>query len=129
MKTLATLPEYLFASDDGSLYDTRLPDWSSRPLRPVFRKQFQDIRCTAHLKATLRAGEWTFPGCYPLYFVTADGEALSFESVRSNLRLVLDAIRSRDNSGWRVTGCQVNYEDTNLRCAHSDKLIPSAYGE
>lgn len=45
------------------------------------------------LRETLRAGPYVWPSGYPLYFVADDGEALSFESVRANIRQVLRSIR------------------------------------
>jgi hypothetical protein len=126
-----TLPAHLFVSScDGALYDTRIPHWSSLPpLRANYSRGMREIASTADLKAALRNGEYAWPGGYPLYFLASDGEALSFDSVRENLRQILDAIQERDNSGWRVVGVDVNYEDAELYCAHSGKRIPSAYAE
>ncbi len=81
------------------------------------------------LRETLRAGPYAWPGGYPLYFVADDGEALSFDSVRANIRQVLRSIRDGVNDGWRVLGVDVNYEDPALFCAHSGDRIPSAYSE
>ena len=84
---------------------------------------------TKQLKAQLRAGPFAWPGGYPLYFVADDGEALSFDAVRDNFRSVLSSMRSRTNDGWRVVGCEINYEDAGLYCAHTGKRIESAYTE
>lgn len=124
------LPPHLFACDDGALYDTRNPAWSrENPLRPVFNRSFGTIENAAQLKATLRAGSYAWPGGYPLYFLASDGEALSFEAVRENLREILFAIATHSRCGWRVVGCAINWEDTALYCAHSGAKIESAYGE
>lgn len=78
----------------------------------------------------LAGGAYAWPGGYPLYFITADGEALSFESAQANQGLILEAINTADiSSGWQVIGCDVNWEDTQLICAHSNKKIQSAYGD
>lgn len=115
---------------DGALYDTRRQNWHKLPpVRAVYRRSFSEIRTTAELKATLRAGAWAWPGAYPLFFETSDGCALSFESVRKNLRAVLDSIRNRHQDGWRIVGCAVNWEDDELRCEHSGERIASAYAE
>lgn len=74
-------------------------------------------------------GPWAWPGGYPVYFVMSDGEALSFKAARENRRLILEAIRDRDFTGWRVIGADINWEDTSLYCADSGERIPSAYGE
>lgn len=126
-----TLPAHLFISDVcGDLHDTRVPNWSTvPPLRANFRRSYEAIETVDQFKATLRNGGFTFPGCYPLYFVCSDGEALSFEAARENFREIVAAISSRSNCGWRVVGCSVNYEDSDLFCAHSGKPISSAYGD
>lgn len=124
----------LFVSEtDGALYDTRDSDWANNPVRPNYARHNTAIESSADLRATLRAGESTRLGCYPLYFITSDGAALSFDSVRSNLRLVLESIRDGargyPSDGWRVEACAVNYEDSALLCDHSGESIPSAYSD
>jgi hypothetical protein len=84
---------------------------------------------TQDLKKQLRAGEFAWPGGYPLYFVTDDGAALSFDAVRENIRSVLWSMRHGVNDGWRVIGCDVNWEDPSLYCDHTGARIPSAYAE
>lgn len=124
-----TLPDHLFASDGGALYDTRQPDWSARPpLRAVYCQHARDIRTAADVKACLRAGQRTDVGGYPLYFVTRDCEALSFDSVRENLASVLSDT-SAGRGDWAVAAVDINYEDSELTCCHSGERIPSAYGE
>lgn len=124
------MPPHLFASDDGALYDTRLPDWSGRPpLRRVWTGHAREIETTAQVKAALRAGEYTDFGGYPLYFVTSDCCALSFDAVRDNLASVLDSVQTGSDDGWRVVGVDINYEDGELCCAHTGERIPSAYAE
>jgi hypothetical protein len=94
------------------------------------RFSYHHVRITtgAELRATLRAGAYAWPGGYPLFFVTDDGCALSFASVRANLRQCIRSIREGwRGDGWRIVGCEINYEDPNLRCEHSGELIGSAY--
>jgi hypothetical protein len=124
-----TRPKHLFESCEGSLHDTRDSDWSKRPLRSIFAQRFSTIETTAALRATLRGGPYAWPGGYPLYFITHDGEALSFASVRKNLATILDSIAHNHKDGWRVVACDVNYEDSTLTCADSGERIESAYGE
>ena len=127
MNPTASRPAYLFVSStDGALHDTRR-DWSAQPLRPVYRRTFARIDTAAQLKATLRAGEFSWPGGYPLYFITDDGAALSFDAVRENFRAVLDSIRRDWSDGWRVVACAVNWEEPDLICEHSGQPIPSAH--
>ena len=125
------LPAHFFISDDGgSLHDTRDPLWASHPLRVNYRRHHRGIDSAEDLKAALRAGEFTDVGGYPLYFVTGDNRALSFESVRANFRECLAGFASPYRQDeWRIVACGINFEDADLRCEESGKLIPSAYGE
>lgn len=78
----------------------------------------------------LEAGPYAFPGGYPRFFITADGEALSFETANQERVRIVDPITSDDKSGgWMVIGCDINWEDTTLRCAHSNKPIEAAYND
>lgn len=72
---------------------------------------------------------YAWPGGYPRFFICNDGEALSYKAARENQTLIESAISDCDNSGWRVIGCEINWEDTNLYCAHNGDVIESAYGE
>jgi hypothetical protein len=84
---------------------------------------------TLDLKNALRSGPFAWPGGYPLFFVTSDGAALSFDAVRENIRSVIWSIRNGVNDGWRVVGCDVNWEDFELFCDHTGNRIESAYAE
>jgi len=84
---------------------------------------------TKDLKQSLRSGPYAWPGGYPLYFITSDGAALSFQAVRDNLRAVLSAIKTRSDDGWRVVAVEVNWEDPLLFCDHTGERIESAYAE
>ena len=82
------------------------------------------------LKEALRNGPYAWPGGYPLYFIAAEGEALSFKAVQDNIKEVMRATYSRQyGNDWRVVGVQVNWEDDHLFCAHTNERIESAYGE
>jgi hypothetical protein len=122
-------PDHLFLSSDGALHDTRAAGWSQKPLRTDFSFTHARIRSTAELRATLRAGQYAWPGGYQLYFVTSDGAALSFEAVRAELQQVLRSISTHANDGWRVVACEVNWEDDDLLCDHTGKPIPAAYSD
>ncbi len=74
---------------------------------------------TLDVKRALRSGPYAWPGGYPLFFVTCDGAALSFDAMRE---------RFREEAG-AVMGVDVNWEDADLYCDHTGRRIPSAYGE
>lgn len=86
----------------------------------------QDKMTTDDLKALLRKGPYTDSGGYPIYFVMDDGEPMSFDAVLDNYKLVLSAIRRKDNNGWRAVCADINWEDE-LYCAHTNERIESAY--
>jgi len=87
------------------------------------------INTTKDLKTAMRNGQWAWPGGYPLYFITSDGAALSFDAVRSEYRQVINSIRHRMNDGWRVVAVDINYEDSGLYCDHTGQRIQCAYGD
>ena len=70
---------------------------------------------------------YAWPGGYPMFFLTSDGEALSFAAAKSQRRNVLEAIAGGYRDGWRVVGVDVNWEDADLMCAHTGEAIESAY--
>jgi hypothetical protein len=89
----------------------------------------------SELKAALRSGPYAWPGGYPIYFVMCDGEAMAFSAVRAEFRRIcreyFDAEKPgawRD-SGWLPAACDVNWEDGELYCAHTNQRIESAYAE
>jgi len=129
MSTRTELPEHLFIGDGGELFDTRIENWTSKPLRKNYCRSHQHINTVTDLKATLRNGSYAWPGGYPMYFITSDGGALSFDSVREELRNVVDSIKTKCNDGWRVVACDINWEDGNLVDDHSNERIESAYAE
>jgi len=123
------LPAHMFCSStDGALFDVREDGWSAKPLRAFYARTCSSIDTVTQLKATLRAGAYAWPGRYPLYFICDDGAALSFDSVKENLPQIISAIRHGLRDGWRVVACEINWEDNDLTCEHSGKLIPAAYG-
>lgn len=87
------------------------------------------IDTISDFRRAMRNGPYAWPGGYPLYFITSDGAALSFEAVRENVRLVLESIAHRSDDGWRVVALDINYEDGLLYCDHTNKRIESAYAE
>ncbi|AXQ69588.1 DNA ligase [Caulobacter phage CcrSC] len=122
------LPDHFLVSVDGSLYDTRVQGWNqAAPLRINYRIVNRDIHGMSEVKAALRCGAFTDIGGYPLYFVTQDGRALSFDSARKMLYQIADDFQHGASTGWRITGALINYEDHDLVCDHSGEKIPAAY--
>jgi hypothetical protein len=123
------LDYYFISSCDGALHDTRADNWSANPIRPDYSRHFSSIDTVAQLKATLRAGPYAWPGGYPLYFITSDGAALSFDTVRAELHQVIYSIANQIDDGWRVVACDINHEDSDLYDAHTSEKIESAHSD
>jgi len=87
------------------------------------------IKSISDFRAVIRNGAYAWPGGYPCYFVTSDGEALSFEAAKQERRNIIDSIANHLNDGWRVIGVEVNWEDGELTCGHTGKRIESAYAD
>lgn len=81
------------------------------------------------IKKLLRSGMFTFPGGYPMFFVTSDGATLSFDSVREQWKNVCWDHIYQQSTGWNVVAVDINYENGELYCDHSGKRIESAYAE
>ena len=79
----------------------------------------------ADFKATLRAGPYAWPGGYAVYFITADGAALSFAAARAELASLARAIRDDDTrSGWRLVGATTTANDDEPpTCDHTGETI------
>jgi hypothetical protein len=64
-------------------------------------------------------------GCYPVFYVTADGGVLSAAAVEENLEACCDP----DDPGWFVVGHDANWENPDLYCDHTGERIESAYAD
>lgn len=88
------------------------------------------INNTKELKQALRNGPYAWPGGYNTYFIAADCEPLCHDCVKDNYRLVLGEMRYPTwHDQWRPVAVDINYEDTDLHCAHCEKPIEASYGE
>lgn len=84
----------------------------------------------AEIKTALRAGKYAWPGGYPLYFITGDGAALSFEAVRTEWRQIVWAhLHNQTYDQWYLAGVTINWEDPELYCDYTGERIESAYAE
>ena len=67
----------------------------------------------------------TFPGFYPMYYVTADSGALCPDCVNAHRTLCADS----NDPQWFVIDSDANWEDPQLYCDHCNNRIESAYAE
>ena len=93
-------------------------------VRKDVSKHYREIDSINKLKACLRAGEYTFPGSYRLFFYTDDGSVLSFESVLDNLQSIYYSMMHDIKDGWSIVGMgSVEEIDEDVYCEHSSELI------
>lgn len=59
----------------------------------------------------------------------SDGGACAFNVAKTERRNMLDALANKDNSGWRPVALDVNWENGELYCDHTNARIESAYAE
>ena len=92
-------------------------------------------RNAAHIlrevKHAIRSGGYAWPGAYPVFILMDDGEALSVSAARENWGEVVRATlhgHTPHRGGWGAQAVAVNWEDTELFCAHTGERIESAYG-
>jgi len=87
------------------------------------------INSISDFRAAVRNGPYAWPGGYPLFFITSDGAAISFDGAKQNRRNILESINSHCNDGWRVVAVDINYEDDCLYCDITGNRIESAYAD
>ena len=111
---------------DGALYDTSAKRWAyNEPLRANYSGHKLEFESLHDVKASIRAGEFTFPGGYRLAFVTSDAAILSYKTVVDNWRLVVgEWFDPHPNDQWRVVGL-VNVDDCDdtMVCDHSGEVL------
>lgn len=83
---------------------------------------------------SLRRGPYTSVGCYPVFWITMDGGTLSFKACMENAAQIGRAIRDGKGGAWadkqwQVVASDINWEDPNRICDHTNERIPSAYAE
>ena len=80
---------------------------------------------TETLKTFIRSNGFAWPGGYPCALLMADGEVIDAQSARENYR----QIRRQTSRDWTPVDVFIHWEGEPLICAHSNRLIESAYGE
>jgi hypothetical protein len=72
---------------------------------------------------------YAWPGGYAKQMVMTDGECLCAECVKDNYRLILQATRDKDRSGWQAYAAEIHWEGPSMQCANCNKELPSEYGD
>lgn len=63
-----------------------------------------------------------------MFYLFRDGGVCCPKCANANIDEI-DAGRNNSHGGWTLDGCDVNYEDNDLRCDHCHKEIPAAYAD
>ena len=80
------------------------------------------------IRKELQAG-YAWPGGYPLYAVMSDGAPICCDCAIKEWKQIYRSTVDHAFDGWRLEGVGLNWEDTDLFCAHCGKRIESAYSE
>ena len=80
------------------------------------------------IKRALR-DKYAWPGGYPLAILMSDGECLCIDCAKTEYRQLAYSEIHKLRDGWRPESPFINWEDTELFCAHCNKPIESAYGD
>jgi hypothetical protein len=93
-------------------------------IRKDAARHYRTIDSINKLKACLRAGEYTFPGSYRLFFITEDGSCLSFSAVLDNLQEIFYSMMHEMKDDWSIVGLGcVNEADEDIYCNHTNELL------
>ncbi len=108
---MSSRPEHLFLSDDGNLYDTREPNWATRPLRAGYYGNGPKIETVAELKAALRlAARLRSVAIRCISSRAMVRPSASRRRVKTSRRSLIPSLNGH-NDGWRIVGQEINYED------------------
>ena len=72
-------------------------------------------------------------GGYTIHFIVADGESISYEAAKENQNLICAAMDESEamsdvtDKQWLVVAKEINWEDNDLKCCHTNELIPANY--
>lgn len=75
------------------------------------------------LQSFVRSGGFAWPGGYPMGLLMSDGEVIDSKSARSMYRYI-----RRGTCGWAAEAVFIHWEGEPIECAHSGRMIESAYG-
>lgn len=82
----------------------------------------------AKIKYAIR-NKYAWPGGYPLFFVTGQGEALSIQGAREIWRNIIIAHKDNRYCDASIEAIEINWEDPSLYCCVTNQRIESAYAE
>jgi hypothetical protein len=80
----------------------------------------------ADVKRAIR-NRYAWPGGYPYFVLMADGEALSCDAAKAEWRNIVQSTLTHARDGWGAAGADINWEDNEMYCAHTNAKIECAY--
>lgn len=87
----------------------------------------REIKTPRDLAYAFRQGPYAWPGGYPMMLVMADGECLCWKCYRSEYSLIASEVIDDRNDSWQPYGVDINWQDSDLYCAHCNNKIECAY--
>lgn len=76
-----------------------------------------------------RAGSYTSIGCYPLFWLLADGGTIHPKCGLEEFSQIARSTRDYSRDGWAFEACDVFWEGPDMICDHCNEPIESAYGD
>lgn len=118
------MKDYFFISESGDLFDTRLPNWSEKPLRARYAYAARELETVQDVARALRHGKFTFPGAYELVFAASDGGSICFDCARENFHQIADSMFHDICDGWKVNALYHTGEtDSEIICDNCNRVI------
>lgn len=110
---------FFLSEADGHLYrDGKL----DVPFRKNIAQFHRKIQTTSELKATIRAADYAFGGT-SLVLITDDGETLCATCARNEFRQIFEAVRDKENNGWRAVSACMDNEVEPCECVNCGAVI------
>jgi hypothetical protein len=84
----------------------------------------------ADLQLFIRCNGTAWPGGYPLVLWMKDGECVDAQTARENYRQIRRNMVPNEpiDNEWAPFDVEIHWEGDPIICAHSGRLIESAYG-
>jgi hypothetical protein len=88
-----------------------------------------EIKTVADFREALSIGPFTSIGSYPFLLYCDDGEPICHNCAKENQEQIEEAIREKEDNGWRIQWADVYYEGAEQICCNCNKVLESAYGD
>ena len=87
------------------------------------------INSISDFRKAVRNGAYAWPGGYPVFWLMDDGGVLAFDVCKTERHNMLESLATNSRDGWRPVALEINWEDTEMFCAHTGARIEAAYEE